>query len=354
MKNAHIHWLIENCPAHKINGTPYAHVDRIFDQDYPRLKEAWLKQAKLRRRNSAVLINAAKFFMCTGPDQLVEDLELSERFLLAALKLKPSSLSIREQLTGLYEHWAWRGHEIGAAVEFEQLCAASDQVHELFSALADVPAHSFKDGFFERAEMAASRLLALAQEDRCQFHGNVINKAHTVLGRAALRRNEVEKAAFHLTHAIEKVGIGTSFRSTLDLARELSRREATDTVLEYLHKCDILCAPDHVDQITAYELRHEIEHGITLPSPRPRPLQFYRAFLDFRFHSLQDLQQSDRQVRLEHTIQMSEYLIARISKLLERWSESGDFSDSEHIKGMLDANTKHLSQLKQLAMEGDR
>jgi hypothetical protein len=88
----------------------------------------------------------------------------------------------------------------------------------------------------ELAKQTAEEMLTLNTDIKSWNYGNVIHRANTILGRVALRRDDLEKAKQYLIQSGKTPGspqldsIGPSFM----LARELLEKGQKETVLQYL------------------------------------------------------------------------------------------------------------------------
>jgi thiol-disulfide isomerase/thioredoxin len=114
-------------------------------------------------------------------------------------------------------------------------------------------------GNLDAAEQAGRRLLEIADENRGQWnHDDIAHNAHTLLGRVALRRGDLDGAKEHLLASGRIAGspVLGSFGPNLDLARELAGAGERETVLRYLALCRTFWKYDRgridqlVDQIT--------------------------------------------------------------------------------------------------------
>lgn len=117
-----------------------------------------------------------------------------------------------------------------------------------FFALGDAAMASFELGAIESAEAYSRELLEIAPRyEKNWNYGNAIHDAHTVLGRVALARGDVEKARSELLAAGATPGSPqlNSFGPKMVLARELLQRGERDVVLQYFRECDRFWEPGH-------------------------------------------------------------------------------------------------------------
>lgn len=88
----------------------------------------------------------------------------------------------------------------------------------------------------ELAKKTAEEMLTLNTDLKSWNYGNVIHRANTILGRVALRRNDLEKAKQYLIQSGKTPGSPqlNSFGPSFTLARVLLEKGQKETVLEYL------------------------------------------------------------------------------------------------------------------------
>ncbi len=108
-------------------------------------------------------------------------------------------------------------------------------------------------GDLAKAGEHAEKLLATvnSQQDSWNY-GNAIFEAHTILGRVALRRNDVKAACRHLIDSGRTPGSPqlNSFGPNTILADQLLERGEDKTVLEFLSLCSVfwLSGKDRLDK----------------------------------------------------------------------------------------------------------
>jgi tetratricopeptide (TPR) repeat protein len=233
-----IRWMIENYPDGAEAGVVEMNPPFGFDKtSFEISKELWQEKLKDMPENSTVLGNAASFFYRT-------DKEYAEKLLRQAQDLEPEN-----------PHWS---HEIS---HLNRLKATSENPKQLQVALAekekaieqskrtnpydlgDLAELAFALHEYERAEDAANRLLKLAMESQNKHYtdlGNGIHDGHSILGRLALRRNNLKEAKEHLAKASESPGSPSlnSFGPSMELAQDLLEIGETKCVIAYLLKCN--------------------------------------------------------------------------------------------------------------------
>lgn len=95
--------------------------------------------------------------------------------------------------------------------------------------------------FLESGELSSAKELAEESlvnnvDTHSWNYGNVIHKANTILGRVALRKNNLKKAKEHLLKSADTTGSPqlNSFGPSFILARELLEKKEKSVVLKYL------------------------------------------------------------------------------------------------------------------------
>jgi len=120
----------------------------------------------------------------------------------------------------------------------EQLAAA--EKYALFYKLPDLARRAFNAGEIDKAEAYSRQLLQLAPEYKNNWnYGNAIFYGNFVLGRVALRRNNVVEAGQYLLAAGATPGSPQldSFGPGMALAKELLDKGQTSVVLQYFALC---------------------------------------------------------------------------------------------------------------------
>jgi hypothetical protein len=111
--------------------------------------------------------------------------------------------------------------------------------HDLYN-LTHIARVAFKAGEMDKASTYANQILAMvAGHEPDGWYGQGTHKAHTVLGRIALRKGDVDSAGRHLLAAGDiKGGITLdSFGPSMVLAKELLEVGKQNVVMVYLAQC---------------------------------------------------------------------------------------------------------------------
>src|SRR5205823_14347132 len=105
--------------------------------------------------------------------------------------------------------------------------------------LARLAKAAFASGDYVRAERYSDEALVAARHGVFWWTGDAIHQGNIVLGRIALRRNDIDEARRRLLAAGKTPG-SSSLASTgpnMQLARDLMERGESGTVVEYLQEC---------------------------------------------------------------------------------------------------------------------
>jgi len=105
--------------------------------------------------------------------------------------------------------------------------------------LARLAKAAFAAADHARAEAYANEALAAARHGVFWWTGDAIHQGNIVLGRLALRRNDIEEAKRHLIAAAKTPGSSTlaGIGPNMQLAKDLLDRGETAAVVEYLQHC---------------------------------------------------------------------------------------------------------------------
>jgi len=243
-REPHIFWLIEHHPDSRLAGSPEARIDPIgfmgSVDSYQHGKELWLAQAEKHPDSARVLENAAAFVS-------LHERKLGRELLEKALALDPTNLQAASLLAQSYDHermYTQSPEEKVAlsqkALSIRERALDRAQGPARFYALADAATEALEAGETAKAEQYAVELLQSAKEYRRGWnYGNAIHKGHIILGRIALRRDDIEGAKQHLLAAGETPGSPqlNSFGPNMTLAKELLEKGERDTVAAYLESC---------------------------------------------------------------------------------------------------------------------
>lgn len=113
-------------------------------------------------------------------------------------------------------------------------------LHLRWMALGFLGMRKVNAGATAAARRLGEELLRVATDDPDYWdYGNAVFKAHTVLGRVALREGDVARAKHHLLQAGRSPGSPQldSFGPNMTLAKELLEAGERDSVLEFFTLC---------------------------------------------------------------------------------------------------------------------
>jgi predicted Zn-dependent protease len=238
-RQKHIFWIIQNHPEAAIAGLPFCEIDPVNPfwegSGYKRAKQLWLEQTKAHAQNTAILGNAAQFF-------LIHDTDLAEDLLKQAQKAEPDNPKWSEQLGHLYALQNDKGRAAAAKslAEFEKAQSADTYESTRFYRLDDLAKQAFEAGEIKKASKYANELLEAAQNNPKDWnYGNAIHDGNSVLGRIALKQGDVKKAVQYLLDAGKTPGSPQldSFGPNMCLAKELLEKGEKDAVLQYFMHC---------------------------------------------------------------------------------------------------------------------
>jgi len=239
----HILWFIQNHPDAQITGTPETHLDPALDKEvYYEAKNLWLEQIEVQKTNAVVLGNASKFF-------LIHDRKISEELFKKAQVLEPDNPEWPKQLGHLYSLGLNRksAEEKAEAAsqalkQFERSLAITSSGQEKFYQLADLAKMAYNAGELKKAEIYANDLLTQAVQYTDNWnYGNAVHHGNLVLGRIALRSDDLEKTQQYLLKAGKTPGSPqlNSFGPNMALAKELLERNEKEIVIQYFELCGI-------------------------------------------------------------------------------------------------------------------
>jgi tetratricopeptide (TPR) repeat protein len=245
-------WLIGKYPESRIAGTPDASIHAIIDPTgYAEAKKRWLTTVETHSKNPKVLSNAAHFF-------IQADRQLSEELLKKAQALDPNDAKLHSQLGQLYnlemigQSNQNRVGELAAKAlsEFER---ANELHSDPITASHDLPrlaSAAFKVGKLDKAKEYATRMVDKQGDSTDWNTGNKVHHGNTILGRIAIKEDNLDKACEHLLASGKTTGSPqlNSFGPSMILAKELLEKGKRDAVLEYLDLCKKFWTNEKLDQ----------------------------------------------------------------------------------------------------------
>ena len=230
-----ITWFVEHRSQSIEAGLPEMYPPLGFDESVSKtLKELWEKQIAKSPTNVVVLCNAASFFYHT-------DKVVSEELLRSAQELDPDNAYLAGRLSQLYMVGSKRSSELltRALSEKEAQIEKSSSVNPYD--LGDLARLAFANHDYEKAELAAARLISSATErhDSSSDYGNAIHDGNSALGRIAVQRGDISAAKEFLGKASKSAGspVLCTFGPDMDLAQDLLEIGERKAVIDYLWAC---------------------------------------------------------------------------------------------------------------------
>jgi len=241
-RQRHTLWLINNRPDAPVLGLPYAHLNAHLDGSaFQEGKQAWLKQVAREPENAAILGKAAAYL-------LLEDPTAAESLYKRAEAAEPQNPIWPDRLGHL--HALGLATKTGEAKQESAKAALAayerslQHMKDRGNLLPDAAKAAFEAGDLGKARSYAEEVLAETGED-----GDKLHHGHLILGRIALRADDVAKAREHLLAAGKTSGSPAlnSFGPNMALARELLEKGERQGVLEYFKLCGSFWKEDRLD-----------------------------------------------------------------------------------------------------------
>ena len=235
-KREHALWFIRNSPESEILGTPPSQIDHILDSEgYSEAKRAWMSQIDREPENTRLLGHAAAFLKFGDRRTSIEMLEQAQ-------SLDPSSPEWPRELGHL--------HSLGAQVSGGGDLKSAEKALEHFQRAYGLADDSLRDSLLDylaKAAFSADQLdqarhyaeLMLQNAEPGWNSGNRVHHGNLVLGRIALRADNIEEARSRLLAAGNTTGSPqlNSFGPNMSLAKDLLEIGEREVVLEYFKLC---------------------------------------------------------------------------------------------------------------------
>lgn len=229
---------------------------------YQRGKELWLRHLQTKPKDPVLLKHAARFF-------LLQDRAIAEKLLHEGKKLQPKKPDWSVRLAHLYDLGLDDMNDSECALKaleeqeraFKLCRKRDDRLH----ILEDLPRLSFKAMQYEKASRYANQLLAQTQKETDESDASDCkHKAHSILGRLALKNGNIDAARSHLLTSANVQGspVLHSFGPSMRLAKEVLESGQQDAVLKYLDRCEVFWKGER-GRLPAW--RKEIQEG-SVPS----------------------------------------------------------------------------------------
>ncbi len=257
-RQKHVMWFIQTRPGDPFAGTGICDMHPDIDGEaYHRARALWLQQVDKHPKNVQILANACAFLTVNDRPHAIE---LAKRI----QSLQPRDPQHALRLAHLYMldaqgAWGKRSRYPDAVRVLEAALPYAKRANERISLLRELANAAQRANIPPKAERYAQELLRLASTQP-QPDADGIHVAHTVLGKVALHRGDVEAAKKHLLDSARVSGspVLGSFGPDLTLAKALLQRGERQVVLEYLELCARFWGSGK-DKLAAY--RRTIEGG---------------------------------------------------------------------------------------------
>jgi predicted Zn-dependent protease len=251
----HALWVIEHEPATPVAGDPYVGLDPVLEADeYEEGKRLWLKHTAASDAKAAVLGNAANYFIVYEP-------ETAERLLLRAEEQEPKNTKWNDRLGQLYMLRRARQKDLaqaaalaGKALAQYELALAGASTSERPALVVNAAKAAIEAGEVDKARRFGKELVDNPGPPNVWYHGNSIHHGNLILGRVALRADDVAEAERRLLLAGKTPGSPQlkSFGPNMALAKELLERGRKDAVLQYFELCAAFWE-SHRDQLETWK-----------------------------------------------------------------------------------------------------
>jgi len=226
----HVLWMIDNHPEHPATAEP-ALRDLPDDPDgNVQILEVWTKNLEIHKDDYNVLKNAEKFFFSRNPST-------AEALVRRLGEKDPSNRTWPNELAKLYSMFGIPDYPSKDPAEtateaYKRVLELTRDPHSRESLAGDMAEADFKAGNLSGA--AALARIHLQSSDR-----SAIQRANTLLGRVALRSDDMSSAKQYLLDSGKPdVGRYVSLSGpTMILAKELLEKGQRDIVVEYLEEC---------------------------------------------------------------------------------------------------------------------
>ncbi|HZR28725.1 MAG TPA: tetratricopeptide repeat protein [Terriglobales bacterium] len=245
-------WLVQHAPEESLAGSPLATIENYFyPEDYVRIKQAWMDQVQAHPGNANILLHAAHFMSAPG------DQEKKEEFAARAHSLDPKNTDAASFLAQIYElkmnYDSTPEQKVQLARQSLQLREEAISILPLkrrLLELKDVATDAFESGDDAKAQAYAEEMLRSAGQGESWNIGNAVHQGNLLLGRLALKRDDLEEAKKRLLAAGKTPGSPQldSFGPNMLLAKELLEKKQKEVVLQYFDECAKFWHQDRLDQ----------------------------------------------------------------------------------------------------------
>ena len=236
-RQKHILWLVVNSPEAEVLGIPVGTLNAILERDaYSQAKEAWLDHIQRKPADLKLLENSANFFKLHDRDLAIVSLQ-------KARALDMNNPQWPKKLGHIYSLGMIRKSSNDKAFAAEKALEQFEIAYKLSPErgqsllLKDLAKMALFAQRIQKAKEYAERMLK--QNPPGWNHGNNIHHGNIILGRVAMRQDDLEEAKKRLIDAGNTPGSPqlNSFGPSMTLAKELLEKGEKDVVLEYFELC---------------------------------------------------------------------------------------------------------------------
>ncbi len=227
---SHVLWVIENHPEHAAAAESSLR-DLLDDPEgNVQILELWNRNLQLRGNEEDVLKNAEKFFFSKDPAQ-------AEALLHRLFEKDPNNPQWAAELAKLYSLFGVPGLPTNDPEE-----RALEAYKRVLDLTRNPTARQSLAGDMADAEFKSGDLAAAARLAEIHLQGtdrSAVQRAHTILGRVALRSGNMAGARQHLLDSAnpESARYIAAFSPILILAKELLEKGEREIVVKYLENC---------------------------------------------------------------------------------------------------------------------
>jgi hypothetical protein len=252
----HAVWLAANAPRAPLASHPLVQFS-THESVYAELSSIWRRQLAADPPDPTVFANAIAFFWWPNDifadELLVRAEELfpgDRRWLAFRRRRRAHELSLAFRFQRLSAGGLARGDDLEARgaegpteqglAEIEQLLREGDPDSDWIPELREVAGQlSFALGRIEKARAHAEQMLVSTICEPGGGYDDAVHNGHLLLGRIALRENDIERARAHLILAgrAGATGMVPIFGPDMRLSAELLARGEGDVVVRYLSHC---------------------------------------------------------------------------------------------------------------------
>ena len=236
-RQKHLLWLVVNSPESEVLGIPEGTLNAILERDaYSQAKKAWLDHIQREPEDLKLLEHSANFFK-------LHDRELAIESLQKARALDMDNPQWPKELGHIYSLGVIRKPSKDQRLAAEKALEQFETAYKLSSdieqnvLLKDLAQMALLAQRIEKAKEYAEKMLS--ENPPGWNYGNNIHHGNIVLGRIAIKLDDIEEAKERLVNAGNTPGSPqlNSFGPNMALAKELLEKGEKDVVLKYFELC---------------------------------------------------------------------------------------------------------------------